>query len=112
MTSAARTVVTGQITYAARESVYDGVAIKEGDYMALVDGTLHYSCNDIISTIESIALALAAGGPSYITVFYGQDVGEDDARAAAGFFELACPAAEVTLLSGGQPVYYYLISAE
>ena len=49
---------------------------------------------------------------SFISLYFGEDVSEEDARKAAGVFEDACPSAEVAILSGGQPVYYYIISME
>ena len=83
MSEALSAVATSEITYAARDSDFGGFAIKRGDYLALSEHQL-----------------------------YGEDVTEKEAQKALKIFNDACPNAEITLLSGGQPVYYYMISAE
>ena len=112
MTEAAQHVTTAQVTYAARNSDFDGFAISEGDYLALTDGKLYGTDRDLGALLESLAKFAGEKDAEFITVFYGADVTEDDAAKAESLFAAACPNAELTLLPGGQPVYYYIISIE
>ena len=111
MTEAAAAVTTAQITYAARNSDFDGFAINEGDYLALLDGKLFGTERDITSLLTRLALA-AEREAAFVTLFYGEGVSQEEAEAAQALFTEACPETEVSLLSGGQPVYYYTISIE
>jgi dihydroxyacetone kinase-like predicted kinase len=112
MTEAAQTVTTAQITYAARNSDFDGFAINEGDYLALVDGKLLGTDRSIDALLEQLAALAADKGAEFITVFYGEGVSDEEAEAASVHFRTACPDCELSLLSGGQPVYYYIVSME
>ena len=112
MTEALGTVDTMQITYAARNSDFDGHDIHEGDYLALYGSALFGTSKDITVLLKSLAEKVRDGGKEYITIYYGADVEEKHAQKAADIFADICPDADVNLLSGGQPVYYYLISAE
>ena len=112
LTEALSTVDTMQITYAARNSDFDGYDIHEGDYLALYGSALFGTSQDIRVLLTSLAQKVRDDGKEYITIYYGADVKEKDAQKAADIFADTCPDAEVNLLSGGQPVYYYLISAE
>lgn len=112
MTEALGTVTTMQITYAARDSEFDGYKIKEGDYLALYGSALFGTDKNIEKLLNDLALRVAEDGKEFVTIFYGEDIEEKKAKKAAAIFTKRCPNAEVTLLSGGQPVYYYLISAE
>ena len=112
MTEAAQHVTTAQVTYAARNSDFDGFAISEGDYLALTDGKLYGTDRDLGALLESLAKFAGEKDAEFITVFYGADVTEDDAAKAESLFAAACPNAELTLLPGGQPVYFYIISFE
>ncbi|MBQ2062372.1 MAG: DAK2 domain-containing protein [Oscillospiraceae bacterium] len=112
MTEAAQTVTTAQITYAARNSDFDGFAINEGDYLALVDGKLLGTDRTIDALLEKMAALAAGKGAEFITVFYGEGVSDEEAEAASVYFRTACPDCELSLLRGGQPVYYYIISME
>ena len=111
-TEALGTVDTMQITYAARNSDFDGYDIHEGDYLALYGSSLFGTSKDIKVLLKSLAEKVRDEGKEYITIYYGEDVKEKDAQKAADLFADVCPDADVNLLSGGQPVYYYLISAE
>ena len=106
------TVTTAQITYAARNSDFDGFDIKEGDYLALEEGKLFGTDSCLDTLLEKLAADAVEREASFISLYFGEDVSEEDARKAAGVFEDACPSAEVAILSGGQPVYYYIISME
>ena len=112
LTEALSTVDTMQITYAARNSDFDGHDIHEGDYMALYGSQLFGTSKDIKVLLRSLAEKVRDDGKEYITIYYGADVKEKDAQKAADIFADICGSADVNLLNGGQPVYYYLISAE
>ena len=112
LTEALDTVDTMQITYAARNSDFDGYDIHEGDYLALYGSQLFGTSQDIRVLLKSLAEKVRDDGKEYITIYYGEDVKEKHAQKAADIFADICPNADVNLLSGGQPVYYYLISAE
>ena len=112
MTESLATVDTMQITYAARNSDFDGHDIHEGDYLALYGGKLFMTGRDLDAILTAMAEKVRDLGKEYITVYYGQDVTGETAQKAADIFTQVCPDADVNLLSGGQPVYYYLISAE
>ncbi len=112
MKDAMANVRTSEVTYAARDSDFDGFAIKEGDYMALADGQLFGTAHELPDLLEKLALADSQQQADFINIFYGEDVSEEDAGKALKLFQQLCPNAEITLLSGGQPVYYYMISAE
>ena len=112
LTEALGTVDTMQITYAARNSDFDGYDIHEGDYLALYGSALFGTSRDIKVLLSSLAQKVRDDGREYITIYYGADVKEKDAQKAADLFADICPDADVNLLRGGQPVYYYMISAE
>ena len=112
MTDSIRNVSTAQITYAARNSDFDGFAISEGDYLSLLDGKLFGTDKDIAVLLEKLAQAAAERKAEFVTVFYGEDVTEDQAAAAEKIFSRVCPGVELSVLPGGQPVYYYIISIE
>lgn len=112
MTEAFSNVRTAEITYAARDSDFDGFAIKQGDYMALMEHQLFATQQDLSALLEHLAHTEQIQSAEFISIFYGEDVTEEEAQKAETIFAEACPEAEVTLLPGGQPVYYYMISAE
>ena len=112
MTECLATVDTMQITYAARNSDFDGYDIHEGDYLALYGSQLFGTSQDIKVLLKSLAQKVRDDGKEYITIYYGADVKEKHAQKTADLFAEICPDADVNLLSGGQPVYYYMISAE
>ena len=112
MTDAAQCVSTAQITYAARNSDFDGFDIHEGDYLALLDGKLLGTDRDVSALLDGLSDEAASREAEFITIFYGEDVNEEDAHKACDAFTRKCPDAEVNLICGGQPVYYYIISIE
>ena len=112
MTESLSTVTTAQITYAARDSDFDGFEIKEGDYLALEEGKLFGTDGSLDTLLEKLAADAVEREASFISLYFGEDVSEEDAQKAAQVFETACPDAEIAVLSGGQPVYYYIISME
>ena len=112
MNEALGTVDTMPITYAARNSDFDGYDIHEGDYLAMYGSALFGTSRDIKVLLRSLAEKVHADGREFVTIYYGADITPKQAQKAADIFTLLCPGADVNLLSGGQPVYYYLISAE
>ena len=112
MTEALGSVDTMQITYAARNSDFDGYDIHEGDYLAMFGSALFGTSQDIKVLLKSLAEKVRDDGREYITIYYGCDIKEKHAQKAADLFADICPDAEISLINGGQPVYYYLISAE
>ncbi len=112
MTEAIKDVHTAQVTYAARDSDFDGYAIHSGEYLALLDGKLIGSYAAMPRTLEKMSEAFADYDPELITVYYGEDVKQDEAEQTVSVLEEKFPDAEVTIVNGGQPVYYYMISVE
>ena len=112
MTEAFSRVRTSEITYAARDSDFGGFAIKQGDYLALEEHQLFGTDQDLEALLDRLAHAQSHQDAEFISLFYGEDVTEEQAQKAEAIFAAACPNAEVSLLPGGQPVYYYMISAE
>ena len=107
-------VDTMQITYAARNSNFDGMDIKEGDYLALYNNKLLCSDSNIDVLFHALCEKISESGKSFVSIYYGEGVSESDAEKAASIFEadLADADAEIALYNGAQPVYYYIISAE
>ena len=112
LTEALATVDTMQITYAARDADFDGHDIKKGDYLAIYGSSLFGTSRDLYALTEALAKKIASKDKSYITIYYGEDAKEKHAQKVADIIQEACPDADVNVLCGGQPVYYYLISAE
>ncbi len=105
-------VKTISVTYAARDSVFDGREIREGEYLALQDGKMLTNVPDKAALTKAIGDALADCGAEFISIFYGEDVASAEAEEFSEAIGKQVPDAEISLVSGGQPVYYYLISAE
>ena len=112
LNEALSTVDTMQITYAARNSDFDGFLIHEGDYLAMAGSSLFGTSRDIKVLLRSLAEKVRDDGKEFITIYYGEDIKEKHAQKAADIFQEICSNADVNLIRGGQPVYYYMISAE
>jgi DAK2 domain fusion protein YloV len=112
MCQAISRVHTAQITFAARDSEYDGHSIKAGDYIALLEDTLVATGNDTIALVDAVALSLMQYAPEFITVFSGAEIDEKMSNEVLKRLSAAIPGAEASVVYGGQPVYYFLISAE
>ncbi|MBR6259397.1 MAG: DAK2 domain-containing protein [Oscillospiraceae bacterium] len=110
--SAIESVHTVLVTYAARDSEFDGQSIKAGQYLALLESSLIASESDLDILTEKVAAALAEFSPEVLTIIYGEDVTEADAEKLASRLSEAMPKAESSIVCGSQPVYYYMISAE
>ena len=112
MAAAAKRVHTVQVTTAARDSVFDGLDIKMGEHLALLDDSLVANGADVEVVFGAVAEALSRFAPEFITVFTGKGAGEDETRALTDRIGAASPGSEITVINGGQPVYHYIISAE
>ena len=112
MGEAVGNVHTAMVTYAARDSDFDGHSIHAGEYLALLDGALIGSYADTAVLFEELAKAVDEFRPEFITVYYGEGVEESDADAVAAVLTGIFPEAELSVVNGGQPVYYYMISVE
>ena len=112
MNEAAGNVHTAMVTYAARDSDFDGHEIHAGEYLALLDGALLGSYSSEKTLFKELSWAFDELSPEFITVYYGSDVDEDKANEAAETIIGCFPDAEVSVVNGGQPVYYYMISVE
>lgn len=112
MSAAAASVTSGSITYAARDSEFDGNNIKKGEYLALCEGKLSQSGKDLARVMETLGADMKLSEHEFITVFYGEEVSAEDAAKMEALCKVVAPNAEVMLLEGNQPVYYYIISAE
>ena len=113
MMSAADKVSTGLITYAARDSEYDGKRIKKGEIMALENGKIVSTSNDITKATYRLARGMCKKDSSFVTIISGCDVSDEDAEKLTEIVKAKCPNhVEVSHIRGGQPVYYYMISVE
>ena len=112
MSAAIESVHTAQVTYAARDSDFDGHDIHKGEYLALMDGALLGSNADLDKVLLAIADAATDLDPEIVSIYYGEDVKADAAQHAAELIGGRLPMSDVNVVDGGQPVYYYMISFE
>ena len=106
------TVHTAMVTYAARNSDFDGHDIHAGEYLALLDGALLGSYTDLNKLFTDLGEVCKQFNPEFINVYYGEDVQQADAETAGAALNELLPEAEIVVVDGGQPVYYYMISVE
>lgn len=113
MIEAASAVSTGQVTYAARDSEFGMKKIKEGEIIALEDGKLTVTDKSIEKALMKLAKNMIDDDKSFVTLISGEDVSDDDAQAA---YQMLCEKfgddIDITFVSGGQPIYYYILSVE
>ena len=112
MSEAIAGVHTALVTYAARDSDFDGHEIHAGEYLALLDGALVGSYTNIDTLLDELSWSVDELSPAVISVYYGEAVTEADANSAAKKLGDHFPDAELSVVNGGQPVYYYMISIE
>lgn len=112
LNDAAGHVKTGSITYAARDSEFDGHAIASGEYLALCENKLSSNGAELSAVASALFDQMKIAETGFITIFYGEGVSEEDAAQLEAICKEKAPDAEIMVLDGGQPVYYYIISAE
>ncbi len=112
MTKSLDTVSTGMVTFAARDSDLDGKTIKKGEILALDNGKLAFAEKEIHKAAYKLAKRLMNGSSRFVNIIYGADVSEKDAEELYEHVKSKAGNAEVMLINGGQPVYYYIISVE
>lgn len=112
MTKAFEKVSTGMVTFAARDSDYEGHSIKQGEILCLDNGKLSFVEKDIAKGAYKLTKKLVKGDSSFITVLYGADVSDEAAEALNEQLSTKYPNIDINLINGGQPVYYYIISVE
>ena len=113
MTEALDRVGSGQITYAVRDSEYDGHKIKQGEILAMDNGKIVFTEKDVTKALIKLTRRLTTSSSSYITVLYGSDVTDEDANSAYEALRAKISdSIDIVLVNGGQPVYYYIVSVE
>ena len=112
MQQAADNVSTGSITFAARDSDYDGFKIKEGEILCLDNGKVSFVEKEVNTAVVRLTKSLYKKTSQFITLIFGEDITEAQAEEAREAIAVKLPDAEITVINGGQPVYYYIISVE
>ncbi|MBR7131981.1 MAG: DAK2 domain-containing protein [Clostridia bacterium] len=113
MERAAEQITTGQITFAARDSEFDGHSIKKGELMALLGGKITFVDTDLEKTVMKLLKQMIKRDSQFVTVIYGADVTEEQAAAIESQIQQKYGSkTEITVINGGQPIYYYIISVE
>ena len=112
MKEAAQHVKTAMVTYAIRDSEYNGIEIKQGDIIGLHNGQIEFSGHSVHDVVLEMMKEIITDEDELITVYYGADVTEEDARSIASEIESQYEDCDVECHCGGQPLYYYLISVE
>lgn len=112
MLDAAANVRSGQVTYAARNSDFDGKKIKEGEYLSLLESKLCANSRKLDDAVKKMVRELCKKDCSFVNIIYGEDMTEEDAARIEKMVCKEAPEAEITIINGGQPVYYFIISAE
>jgi len=113
MTKALDKVGTGAVTYAARDSLFEGKKIKSGDIIAMENGKLAFTEKDVSKALVKLTRRMIKGDTTYITVLYGSDVTDEEAEITFETLrDKVSDDIEIGLVSGGQPIYYYIISVE
>lgn len=113
MLKAAERVGTGQVTFAARDSDYDGHKIREGEIISLMNGKLMYTDKTPVKAVVHLAKAMIKKDTSFVTLIYGEGVTEEQAEEARASIQARLnDDAEVTVIHGGQPIYYFIMSVE
>lgn len=112
MLDAAANVRSGQVTYAARNSDFDGKKIREGEYLSLFESKLCSNSRKLDDAVKKLVREMTRKDCSFVNIIYGADMTEDDAARVEKMFHKEAPDAEITIINGGQPVYYFILSAE
>ncbi|MER2056062.1 MAG: DAK2 domain-containing protein [Clostridia bacterium] len=112
MNEAAQHVKTAMVTYAIRDSEYNGIAIKQGDIIGLHNGQIEFSGKSVHDVVLEMMKKIITDEDELITIYYGADIQESDAQSITNEIESQYDYCDVECHNGGQPLYYYLISVE
>lgn len=112
MTAAISNVVSGQITYAVRNTSIDGISIEQGDIMGIADGKMEVVEKEVNTAVIKLCKAMMREDSEILSIYYGADIKEEDADALLGLLEKEFDGLDIQMLPGGQPVYYYILSME
>lgn len=112
MNEAMEAVRAGQVTYAARNSDFDGKKIKEGEYLGLCEGKLAANSKRQHDVLKKLIRELVSADSTFATIIYGEGVAEEEAAKVEELFRKENHDLEITVIHGGQPVYYYILSVE
>lgn len=112
MTGAMEEIETGEVTIATRTATINGVPVADGQIIGLHDGELKVTGSTVEEVVRSLLEEMGSADREIITLYYGQDVSEDDANQLAGLLRLDWPDQEIEVVAGGQPHYHYILSAE
>lgn len=112
MTQALAAVCAGQVTYAARDSDFEGKKIKQGEYLSFCEGKLCANHKKLPEAMKRLAKTMVTPDSAFATIIYGQGISEADAQKTEALFRKENKNLEISLIDGGQPVYYYIISVE
>ena len=112
MTSEICNVKTGQVTYAVRDTMIDDKEIKQGDYMGIGDAGILSVGGDVTDVTFDMVCEMMEEDLELISVYFGQDVTEEAAESLRVRIEEKYPSCDIELQYGGQPIYYYIVSAE
>ncbi len=105
-------VKTGQVTFAARDSEFGGIKIKEKDILALADGKLLFSAKDPVKAVVKLVKSMLGKDSEFVTIIYGEDISQKQAELARDMILSLKHQSEVTLINGGQPIYHFITSIE
>lgn len=113
MMEAAKKILTGQVTYAARDSEFGSTKLREGDIIALNNGKLVFKDKDPVKAAIKLTKEMVSKSTTFITIIYGEKVSEAQANLAYDAIQAKYGSSvDITLVNGGQPLYYFLISVE
>ncbi|MCF6095059.1 DAK2 domain-containing protein [Microaerobacter geothermalis] len=112
MTAAMTHVKTGQVTFAVRDSSFDNLEIKEGDFIGIADGQIVSSSEEVMVTTKQLLKKLVSPDDEVVMVLSGKDVTEDQLNELEKFFEAEYPDIELEIHDGGQPLYPFIFSVE
>lgn len=105
-------VQSGQVTYAVRDTQMDDMNIKQGDYIGIHNSKIVAADPDLLASSRKLVDSLVADGAEIVTVYTGEDASEDQTRSLVQYIEETYTDLEVEVHAGGQPLYYYILSAE
>ena len=112
MTEALEQVKSGQVTYAVRDTTIDGKEIKSGDIMGLSGKTIEAVGTEVVQTTVELLEKMIDEDSELVTIYYGEDATEEEAEKIAAQIQLQHEEIDIEIQYGGQPIYYYFVSAE